>query len=112
MPLAGLPPSPATASTALRIGPMHGVQPKANAMPITGGANTPSRDGDTRKRRSLIRVGDDTKPARNSQGELTAPLTEYYRSTRGNVVGVHADRPVEEVFKEIREVIDQVGART
>jgi adenylate kinase len=44
--------------------------------------------------------------------ELTAPLIEYYRSTRGNVVGIHADRPVEGVFKEIREVIDQVGART
>jgi len=43
--------------------------------------------------------------------EQTAPLVEYYRSTRGNVVGIHADRSVDEVFAEIREVLDQVGAR-
>jgi adenylate kinase len=44
--------------------------------------------------------------------ELTAPLTEYYRSTRGNVVGIHADRPIEQVFAEIREALDQVAARS
>jgi adenylate kinase len=44
--------------------------------------------------------------------ELTAPLIEYYRSTRGNVVGVHADRPIEQVFAEIREALDQVAARS
>ena len=59
---------------------------------------------------------DDTEEAIRRRLELydreTAPLVEYYRSTRGNVVGIHADRPVEGVFKEIREVIDQVGART
>jgi adenylate kinase len=44
--------------------------------------------------------------------ELTAPLTEYYRSTRGNVVGIHADRPIEQVFTEIREALDQVAARS
>ena len=43
--------------------------------------------------------------------EVTAPLVEYYRSTRGNVVGIHADRPVDEVFAEIREALDQVAAR-
>jgi len=31
------------------------------------------------------------------------PLVEYYRSTRGNVVGIHADRTVEEVFREIEQ---------
>ena len=41
----------------------------------------------------------------------TAPLGEYYRSTRGNVVGIHADRPVEQVFAEIREALEQVAAR-
>ncbi len=40
----------------------------------------------------------------------TAPLVEYYRSTRGNVVGIHADRPVEAVFAEIRAALDQVTA--
>jgi adenylate kinase len=41
----------------------------------------------------------------------TAPLGEYYRSTRGNVVGIHADRPVDDVFAEIRGALDQVAAR-
>jgi adenylate kinase len=44
--------------------------------------------------------------------ELTAPLTEYYRSTRGNVVGIHADRPIEQVFTEVRKALDQVAARS
>jgi adenylate kinase len=43
--------------------------------------------------------------------ELTAPLVEYYRSTRGNVVGIHADRPIDEVFAEIRAGLDQVATR-
>jgi adenylate kinase len=43
--------------------------------------------------------------------EQTAPLSEYYRSTRGNVVGIHADRSVDEVFAEIREALEQVAAR-
>jgi adenylate kinase len=41
----------------------------------------------------------------------TAPLVEYYRTTRGNVVGIHADRPVDEVFQEIREALVSVEAR-
>ncbi len=41
----------------------------------------------------------------------TAPLVEYYRSTRGNVVGIHADRSIEEVFHEVREALDQLQAR-
>jgi len=41
----------------------------------------------------------------------TAPLIEYYRSTRGNVVGIHADRPVDDVFVEVRQAVDQVAAR-
>jgi adenylate kinase len=43
--------------------------------------------------------------------EQTAPLVEYYRSTRGNVVGIHADRSIDEVFVEIRAALDQVAAR-
>jgi adenylate kinase len=43
--------------------------------------------------------------------EQTAPLVEYYRSTRGNVVGVHADRTVDEVFAEIRQTLDGLEAR-
>jgi adenylate kinase len=59
---------------------------------------------------------DDTPEAIQRRLELyeqeTAPLIEYYRSTRGNVVGIHADRPVEQVFAEIREALDQVAARS
>jgi adenylate kinase len=41
----------------------------------------------------------------------TAPLVEYYRSHRANVVGIHADRTVEEVFHEIEETLSSVEAR-
>jgi adenylate kinase len=43
--------------------------------------------------------------------EQTAPRVEYYRSTRGHVVGIHADRPIDDVFAEVREALDQVAAR-
>jgi adenylate kinase len=43
--------------------------------------------------------------------EKTEPLIEYYRSTRGNVVGVHADRSVDEVFHEIEDALNAVAAR-
>ncbi len=42
----------------------------------------------------------------------TAPLVEYYRSTRGNVVGIRAEGSVEEVFAEACRAVDQVAART
>jgi adenylate kinase len=58
---------------------------------------------------------DDTQEAIRRRLEIydreTAPLVEYYRSTRGNVVGIHADRRVEDVFAEIRGALDQVAAR-
>jgi len=41
----------------------------------------------------------------------TAPLVEYYRTTRVNVVGVHADRTVGEVFHEIEDSLSSVEAR-
>jgi adenylate kinase len=43
--------------------------------------------------------------------EKTEPLVEYYRSTRNNVVGVHADRTVDEVFHEIQDSLQSVEAR-
>ena len=43
--------------------------------------------------------------------EQTAPLVEFYRSKYGNVVGIHAERTVDEVYREIQECLDQVGAR-
>jgi adenylate kinase len=58
---------------------------------------------------------DDTPDAIQRRWELyereTAPLVEYYRSTRGNVVGIHADRSIDEVFHEVRDVLDQVQTR-
>jgi adenylate kinase len=67
------------------------------------------------KRAAEENRSDDTQEAIRRRLDLydreTAPLVEYYRSTRGNVVGIHADRPVEEVFTEIRHALDQVAAR-
>jgi adenylate kinase len=42
--------------------------------------------------------------------EETKPLIEYYR-TRGNLVGIHGDRPVKEVFSEIQQTLEQVAVR-
>jgi adenylate kinase len=43
--------------------------------------------------------------------ELTEPLIEHYRA-HGNLVGIHADRAVNEVFAEIQQALDQVAARS
>ena len=40
----------------------------------------------------------------------TEPLVEYYRS-RGGLVGIHADRPIPEVFAEIQRALEQVAVR-
>jgi adenylate kinase len=58
---------------------------------------------------------DDTPEAMERRLELydkeTAPLIDYYRTRRANVAGVHADRTVEEVFEEIRRVLDSLEGR-
>jgi adenylate kinase len=41
----------------------------------------------------------------------TAPLVEYYRTTRNNVVGIHADRTIDQVFHEIEQSLSAVEAR-
>jgi adenylate kinase len=55
---------------------------------------------------------DDTPEAIRTRLELfereTAPLIDYYRSHQANVVGIHADRTVEEVFHEIGQALDEV----
>jgi adenylate kinase len=43
--------------------------------------------------------------------EETEPLVEHYR-LQGNLVGIHADRTVNEVFAELQEALDQVAARS
>jgi len=40
----------------------------------------------------------------------TEPLVEHYRA-QGNLVGIHADRPVNEVFAEIQQGLEQVAVR-
>jgi adenylate kinase len=58
---------------------------------------------------------DDTPEAMQRRLELydreTAPLVDYYRSTRGNVVGIHADRSIQDVFTEIQQSLSAVEAR-
>jgi len=52
---------------------------------------------------------DDTPDVISTRLELydqqTAPLIDYYRSHQANVVVVHADRTVEEVFREIEDAL-------
>jgi adenylate kinase len=54
---------------------------------------------------------DDTPQAIERRLELydreTAPLVEYYRSHQANVVGVHADRTVDEVYREIEDALTE-----
>jgi hypothetical protein len=45
---------------------MHGVQPKAKAMPMSGGAKTPSDSGSTWNRRSRCMAPGTRTPAMNS----------------------------------------------
>jgi adenylate kinase len=58
---------------------------------------------------------DDTPEAIERRLELyereTAPLVEYYRTHQANVVGIHADRSVDEVFAEIERSLQSVEAR-
>jgi adenylate kinase len=58
---------------------------------------------------------DDTPEAIERRLELyereTAPLIEYYRTRQANVVGVHAERSVDEVFHEIEQSLTSVEAR-
>ncbi len=42
--------------------------------------------------------------------EQTEPLVEHYRA-QGNLVGIHADRTVNEVFAEIQEALEQAAVR-
>jgi adenylate kinase len=67
-----------------------------------------------RQRAAEENRSDDTPDAVRRRLEIyerdTAPLVEYYRTTRGNVVGIHADRTIDEIFAEIRTTLDQVTA--
>jgi adenylate kinase len=43
--------------------------------------------------------------------EKTEPLVGYYR-LRGNLVGIHGDNPIDEVFAEIQDALQTVAARS
>lgn len=43
--------------------------------------------------------------------EKTEPLIGYYR-LRGNLVGLHAERTIDEVFAEVQEALQAVAARS
>jgi len=40
----------------------------------------------------------------------TAPLVEHYRA-RGSLVGIHGDQPVDAVFAEVQQALEQAAAR-
>lgn len=42
--------------------------------------------------------------------EKTEPLVEYYR-LKGILVGIHADRSIDEVFAEVQQVLETASAR-
>jgi adenylate kinase len=58
---------------------------------------------------------DDTPEAFRRRLDLyyreTEPLIEHYRTTYGNVVGIHAGGSVNEVFSEIQQALEQVATR-
>jgi adenylate kinase len=58
---------------------------------------------------------DDTPEAMTRRLDLyereTAPIIEYYRTHQANVVGIHADRSIDEVFAEIERSLQSVEAR-
>jgi adenylate kinase len=67
------------------------------------------------KRAAAENRPDDTPEAIENRLETyereTAPLVDYYRTRYGNVVGIHADRSVDEVFQEIQAALSAVEAR-
>ena len=67
------------------------------------------------ERAAVENRADDTAEAIARRLELydteTAPLVEYYRATRGNVVGIHADRTIDEVWAEICQTLDDLEGR-
>jgi adenylate kinase len=67
------------------------------------------------KRAALEGRADDTPDAIARRLQLyhqqTEPLVEHYRA-QGNLVGMHANRPVDGVFAEVQDALEQVGTRS
>jgi adenylate kinase len=68
-----------------------------------------------RRRAELEGRADDTPEAIRNRIALyhqeTEPLVSHYRLA-GNLVGIHGDRPENEVFAEIQEALDQARVAT
>jgi adenylate kinase len=66
------------------------------------------------RRAELENRADDTPEAIRKRLALyhreTEPIVEHYRAT-GNLVGIHADRSIEEVFAEIQDALERVVVR-
>jgi adenylate kinase len=67
------------------------------------------------KRAQIENRKDDTPDAIAQRLELyhreTEPLIGHYRA-QGNLVGIHADRTIDEVFAEVQEALEQTAARS
>jgi adenylate kinase len=67
------------------------------------------------RRAQLEDRADDTPEAVRRRLELyhqeTEPVVEHYRAT-GNLVGIHADRSIPDVFREIQAALDHLAVRT
>jgi adenylate kinase len=67
------------------------------------------------KRAQIENRKDDTPEAIAQRLELyhreTEPLIGHYRA-QGNLVGIHADRRIDEVFAEVQEALEQTAARS
>ena len=68
-----------------------------------------------RRRADIEHRKDDTPEAIAQRLELyhreTEPLIGHYRA-QGNLVGIHADKTVDQVFAEVQEALEQTAARS
>jgi adenylate kinase len=76
------------------------------------------RDRETLQRRLLQRAAEEDRSDDTPEAiarrlalyyEQTEPLVEYYRSRHGNVVGVHAERLIDEVYAEVQAALEQAA---
>ncbi len=76
------------------------------------------RDRETLERRLLQRAAEEDRSDDTPEAiarrlalyyEQTEPLVEYYRSRHGNVVGIHAERPIDAVYGEIQSALEQAA---
>jgi adenylate kinase len=76
------------------------------------------RDRETIERRLLKRAAEEDRSDDTPEAiarrlalyyEQTEPLVEHYRTRHGNVVGIHAERPIDEVYGEVQAALEQAA---